>query len=93
MGLNLAGLLVGVAGGLALFVFGMTMMSNGLQVAAGERMRSLLRFFSSNRFMAIISGALVTAVLQSSSATTVMVIGFINAAGVFLLHCDETPNK
>ena len=86
MGLNLTGLLMGVAGGLALFVFGMTMMSNGLQVAAGERMRSLLRFFSSNRFMAIISGALVTAVLQSSSATTVMVIGFINAGLLSLLQ-------
>lgn len=86
MGLNLPGLLVGVAGGLALFVFGMTIMSNGLQTAAGERMRSLLKFFSSNRFMAIISGALVTAVLQSSSATTVMVIGFINAGLLSLLQ-------
>ena len=86
MGLNLGGLLVGVAGGLALFVFGMTLMSNGLQVAAGERMRGLLRFFSSNRVMAIISGALVTAVLQSSSATTVMVIGFINAGLLSLVQ-------
>ncbi|MBO5689089.1 MAG: Na/Pi symporter, partial [Lentisphaeria bacterium] len=85
MGLNLGGLLVGVAGGLALFVFGMTLMSSGLQTAAGERMRGLLKFFSSNRFMAVVSGAMVTAVLQSSSATTVMVIGFINAGLLSLL--------
>ena len=86
MGLDLGGLLVGVAGGLALFVFGMTLMSSGLQTAAGERMRGLLKFFSSNRFMAVVSGAMVTAVLQSSSATTVMVIGFINAGLLSLLQ-------
>ena len=68
-----------VFGGLAIFIFGMKMMSDGLHRVAGERMRTILRIFSSNRFVAIISGALVTCVIQSSSASTVMVIGFINA--------------
>jgi len=68
-----------VLGGLAIFIFGMKMMSDGLHHVAGEKMRSVLRVFSANRFVAIISGALVTCVIQSSSATTVMVVGFINA--------------
>lgn len=68
-----------VLGGLAIFIFGMKMMSDGLHHVAGEKMRSILRIFSANRFMAIISGAAVTCVIQSSSATTVMVVGFINA--------------
>ncbi len=72
-------LLLNVFGGLAIFIFGMKLMSDGLRKAAGERMRSILRFFASNRFVAILSGALVTAVIQSSSASTVMVIGFVNA--------------
>ncbi len=72
-------LAVNVFGGLAIFIFGMKMMSDGLHRAAGERMRSILRFFSANRFVAILSGTVVTAVIQSSSASTVMVIGFINA--------------
>lgn len=72
-------LLLNVFGGLAIFIFGMKMMSDGLHRAAGERMRNILRFFASNRFVAILSGTLVTAVIQSSSASTVMVIGFVNA--------------
>ena len=68
-----------VLGGLAIFIFGMKMMSDGLHHVAGERMRSILRVFSANRFVAIASGAAVTCVIQSSSATTVMVVGFINA--------------
>ena len=68
-----------VMGGLAIFIFGMKIMSDGLHHAAGEKMRSILRAFSSNRFVAIASGAAVTCVVQSSSATTVMVVGFINA--------------
>ncbi len=70
---------VNAAGGLALFLFGMKLMSRGLQKAAGEKMRMILRFFSSNRFAGILSGTVVTSVLQSSSVTTIMVIGFINA--------------
>ena len=72
-------LLVNASGGLALFLFGMKLMSGGLQKAADAKMRSVLQFFSSNRFSGILSGTVVTAVVQSSSVTTVMVIGFINA--------------
>ena len=77
--MNIWALAMSVLGGLAIFIFGMKMMSDGLHHVAGERMRSILRMFSANRFVAIISGALVTCVIQSSSATTVMVVGFINA--------------
>ncbi|MBQ6534290.1 MAG: Na/Pi cotransporter family protein, partial [Opitutales bacterium] len=59
-------LILNLLGGLAIFIFGMKMMSEGLQRAAGERMRSILRLFSSNRFVGIIAGCLVTAVVQSS---------------------------
>mgnify|MGYP000885559384 CR=1 FL=1 len=79
-------LLLNVFGGLAIFIFGMKMMSDGLHKAAGERMQSVLRFFASNRFVAILSGALVTAVIQSSSASTVMVIGFVNAGLLNLMQ-------
>ena len=72
-------LFVNAMGGLALFLFGMNLMSRGLQKAAGEKMRTVLRFFSSNRLAGILSGTVVTSVIQSSSVTTVMVIGFINA--------------
>jgi len=68
-----------IFGGLAIFIFGMKMMSDGLHVVAGEKMRSVLRLFSANRVVAILSGTAVTAVIQSSSASTVMVIGFVNA--------------
>ena len=66
-------------GGLALFIFGMNFMSDGLQKCAGERMRSILAVLTRNPVMGVLAGALVTAVLQSSSATTVMVIGFVSA--------------
>ncbi len=69
----------GLVGGLALFLYGMNSMSDALQKAAGERMRSILSFLTRNPIMGAMAGALVTAVLQSSSATTVMVIGFVSA--------------
>lgn len=72
-------MIFGLLGGLALFLFGMNMMSESLQKAAGDRMRSVLAFLTKNPVMGVISGALVTAVLQSSSATTVMAIGFVSA--------------
>ena len=75
-----------VFGGLAIFIYGMKMMSDGLHKTAGERMRVILHFFSSNRLVAILSGTVVTAVVQSSSATTVMVIGFVNAGLLSLLN-------
>lgn len=71
--------LFGLFGGLALFLFGMEMMSDGLQKAAGERMKYILGLLTKNPVMGVLAGALTTAVLQSSSATTVMVIGFVSA--------------
>ena len=69
----------GLIGGLALFLFGMNSMSDALQKAAGEKMKKILGFLTRNPTMGALAGALVTAVLQSSSATTVMVIGFVSA--------------
>lgn len=69
----------GLVGGLAMFLFGMNSMSDALQKAAGEKMKKILGFLTKNPVMGALAGALVTAVLQSSSATTVMVIGFVSA--------------
>ena len=69
----------GLIGGLALFLYGMNSMSDALQKAAGEKMKKILEFLTKNPIMGALAGALVTAVLQSSSATTVMVIGFVSA--------------
>ncbi|MEG0276381.1 MAG: Na/Pi cotransporter family protein [Coprobacillus sp.] len=66
-------------GGLALFLYGMTMMSNGLEMAAGNKMKVILEKLTANRFLGVIVGALITALIQSSSATTVMTVGFVNA--------------
>ena len=66
-------------GGLALFLYGMHMMSVGLEEAAGDKMKSILEKLTSNRFLGVLVGALITAVIQSSSATTVMVVGFVNS--------------
>ena len=71
--------LFGLFGGLAIFLFGMNQMSDALQKAAGERMKKILAMFTSNPVKGVLAGALVTAVLQSSSATTVMAIGFVSA--------------
>lgn len=66
-------------GGLALFLYGMHMMSGGLEAAAGNRMKSILEKLTANRFLGVAVGAGITAVIQSSSATTVMVVGFVNS--------------
>lgn len=76
---------LGLFGGLALFLYGMNLMSNNLQEAAGERMRAILAAVTKNPFFGVLAGALATAVLQSSSATTVMTIGFV-AAGLMGLR-------
>ncbi|MEE0965890.1 MAG: Na/Pi cotransporter family protein [Bacilli bacterium] len=68
-----------MAGGLALFLYGMNMMSNGLELAAGNKMQAILEKLTSNRFLGVIVGALITALIQSSSATTVMAVGFVNS--------------
>ncbi|MEG0527811.1 MAG: Na/Pi symporter, partial [Longicatena sp.] len=71
--------ILALLGGLALFLYGMHMMSVGLEGAAGDRMKSILERLTSNRFLGVIVGAGITAVIQSSSATTVMVVGFVNS--------------
>ncbi len=71
--------ILGLLGGLALFLYGMQMMSNGLEDAAGNRMKKILEKLTSNRFLGVLVGAGITAVIQSSSATTVMVVGFVNS--------------
>lgn len=76
---NLIVTLSGLFGGLAIFIYGMNLMGEGLKKAAGERMRQILSAITGNPVIAVIVGALVTSILQSSSATTVMVIGFVSA--------------
>ncbi len=78
--------LFGLMGGLGLFLFGMKIMSEGLQKTAGDRMRQLLAALTSNRFVGALVGLGVTAVVQSSSATTVMVVGFVNAGLMTLVQ-------
>ena len=70
---------VGVIGGLGLFLFGMQMMGNGLQKAAGKRLERIIEILTSNKFIGVLVGIFVTGIIQSSSATTVMVVGFVNA--------------
>ena len=71
--------LFGLLGGLAIFLYGMNKMSDALQKAAGDKMKRILGFLTKNPVMGVLAGALVTTVLQSSSATTVMIIGFVSA--------------
>lgn len=72
-------MIVTLLGGLAIFIYGMNLMSEGLQKTAGDRMRNILAILTRNPVVGVLAGAMVTAVLQSSSATTVMVIGFVSA--------------
>ena len=71
--------LLSLLGGLALFLYGMQMMSSGLEAAAGSKMKLILERLTANRFLGVLVGAVITAVIQSSSATTVMVVGFVNS--------------
>ena len=71
--------LLGLFGGLAIFIFGMNMMSESLQKVAGSKMKKVIGFLTVNPLMGVLAGVITTAVLQSSSATTVMVIGFVSA--------------
>ncbi len=82
LGINLwgaKGLILIVLGGLAIFIYGMKLMTDGLQLVAGDKMKQVLYFFTKNRIAAVFAGAIVTGVIQSSSACTVMVVGFVNA--------------
>ena len=71
--------ILGLCAGLALFLYGMHMMSEGLELAAGNQMQKILEKLTSNSFVGVLVGASITAVIQSSSATTVMVVGFVNS--------------
>ena len=77
--LSLGGITVGLLGGLSLFLFGMGQLTETLKAVTGERMRRLLAGLTTNRFVAALTGAFVTAVIQSSSVTTVLLVGFISA--------------
>ena len=68
-----------LCGGLALFLYGMTMMSDGLEAAAGEKMKQILEKLTNSTFKGVIVGTIITAIIQSSSATTVMLVGFVNS--------------
>jgi len=77
--LELAPLVMGLLGGLALFLYGMEKMADALKLVAGDRMKRILGRLTTNRFTGVATGAFVTAVIQSSSVTTVLVVGFITA--------------
>ncbi len=79
MATNFGQMLVVLFGGLAVFLLGMRMMSEGLQKVADKRLKQVLHFMTQNRFMAVFAGVIITAMVQSSSATTVMTVGFVNA--------------
>ena len=72
-------MIIGTLGGLGLFLYGMTLMSVGLKKVAGQKLKSILKSMTQRRIMGFLVGAGVTALIQSSSAATVMVIGFVNA--------------
>ncbi len=72
-------IILGVVSGLGLFIYGMMIMSSGLQKTAGNKLKSIIKALTINRFMAVIVGMVVTMIIQSSSATSVMVVGFVNA--------------
>ncbi len=77
--MNYLDILIPFAGGLGMFIYGMQIMAQGLENAAGNKMKSLLEVLTKNKLMGVMLGAAITAVIQSSSATTVMVVGFVNA--------------
>jgi len=86
----MTGLLMSVVGGLGLFILGMNMMSEGLQRAAGDKLRRILELLTFNRYIAVITGIIITVLVQSSSATTVMVVGFVNAGLMTLAQAVGT---
>ena len=88
-----AKILLGLFGGLAIFIYGMNLMSECLQKAAGEKMKSILAMLTKNPLLGVIAGALTTAVLQSSSATTVMASGFITSPMVSIPKNNKPKAK
>ncbi len=86
MSISDLGMLFQFAGGLGMFLYGMNIMADGLQRSAGSRMQHMLGVLTNNRLMGVLAGAAVTAIIQSSSATTVMVVGFVNAGIINLFQ-------
>lgn len=85
--INYISIFIAFAGGLGMFLYGMHIMASGLQKTAGNKMKKILEILTKNKFMGVIVGAGVTAIIQSSSATTVMVVGFVNAG---LMNLSQT---
>ncbi|OFI06856.1 hypothetical protein CLOACE_06490 [Clostridium acetireducens DSM 10703] len=77
--MDFTSILIGLVGGLGLFLYGMKIMGDGLQNVAGDRLRAIFRKITSNPIKGVLTGIVVTSIIQSSSATTVMVVGFVNA--------------
>ena len=77
--------------GLGLFLYGMKLMGDGLELAAGSRLKTMIERLTTNKYMGALIGLAVTAVIQSSSATTVMVVGFVNA-GLMTLAAEESAS-
>ncbi|MGL4569472.1 MAG: Na/Pi cotransporter family protein [Clostridium sp.] len=84
--MDILAIISGLIGGLGLFLYGMKLMGDGLENAAGERLKSIIEKVTSNRFIGVLVGAFVTAIIQSSSATTVMVVSFVNAGLMNLIQ-------
>ena len=83
--MNISGMVLGLIGGLGLFLYGMTLMSDSLEKAAGAKLRGILELFTKNRYVGIIVGVVFTAIIQSSSACSVMVVCFVYA-GLMTLY-------
>ena len=77
--MDYAGIIIPFVGGLGMFIYGMQIMASGLENAAGNRMKTLLEALTKNKLLGVLLGAFITAIIQSSSGTTVMVVGFVNA--------------
>lgn len=78
--------ILSVAGSLGLFLYGMKLLSEGLQKTAGDKLKNILKMMTKNRFVAVLTGILITVLVQSSSATTVMVVSFVNAGLMSLVE-------
>jgi phosphate:Na+ symporter len=94
-GMEIIEVLFKILGGLCLFLYGMKVLSDGIQQAAGDRLQRALNFMTGNRFIGIVTGFAVTAIVQSSSAVSVMLVSFVNAGqpapltfGKFCLKTD-----
>ncbi|WP_296803313.1 Na/Pi cotransporter family protein [Thiolapillus sp.] len=85
--LEYSAIIMGLLGGLAIFLYGMELLTNALKASTGSRLKTLLARMTTNRFKGVVAGALVTAIIQSSSVTTVLVVGFVSAG---LMHLSQT---